>query len=266
MLQLLSTDFFLYAAIAGVSLAIIAGPLGSFIVWRRMSYFGDTLAHAALLGIAIGLVSGSSIQLSIILSSVVLGLLLALLDKKTDLSSDAILGILAHSALAFGVVFLALTDSVRVDLESYLFGSMLTITTTDLIWIVGIGVVVLASVIYFWNDLLSVSVHRELAEIDGANVDRLNLLLIMLIALTIAVSMKIVGVLLITSLLIIPPATSRAFAKTPEKMAFFASFLGVLAIIGGLLLAFQLDTPVGPTVVVIATIIFAGSQFLQPKT
>ena len=265
MLELFLTDFFAYAVVAGISLAIIAGPLGSFIVWRRMSYFGDTLAHSALLGIAIGLLSGSSIQLSIVISSIVLAFLLMLLEKRTELSSDAVLGILAHSALAFGVVFLALTDSVRVDLESYLFGSMLTITTTDLLWIVAVAVLVIGLLLRYWNGLLSITVHKELAQIDGANVERLNLILIMMIALTIAVSMKIVGVLLITSLLIIPPATSRAFAVTPEKMAAMASFLGIISIMLGLLLAFQLDTPVGPTIVVIAALMFAGSQFLPQK-
>lgn len=266
MAELLLSHFFLYALIAGATLALIAGPLGSFIVWRRMSFFGDTLAHSALLGIAIGLLTDSNPQLSILISSLVLAFLLALLDRRPDLSSDTLLGILAHSALALGVVFLALTNATRINLETYLFGSMLTITTSDLLWIVAIGLLVLVLIVRFWNDLLSITVHAELAEIEGLNVQRLNLLLITLIAMTIAVSMKIVGVLLITSLLIIPPATSRRVSSSPERMAGLASVFGMLAIVLGLLTAFQLDTPVGPTIVVVATAFFAGSYLLPRAT
>lgn len=263
MLELLSADFFLYALCAGLALAIVAGPLGCFIVWRRMSYFGDTLAHSALLGISIGLVTGSNPQLSIIASSLLLAFLLTLLERRPDISSDTLLGILAHSSLAFGVVFLALTDNVRLNIESYLFGALLTITTADLWWIVAITALVFVVLYFSWNDLLAVTAHSELAEIEGINVRRTNLILVALIALTIAVSMKIVGVLLITSLLIIPPATSRRIANSPEKMAFLASSLGAAAIVLGLITAFNLDTPVGPTIVVMATAFFALS-FLFP--
>ncbi len=140
--QLLSADFFLLALLAGLSLALVAGPLGSFIVWRRMSYFGDTLAHSALLGIAIGLITDSSPQLSIIISCLLLAALLTVLDRKPSISTDTLLGILAHSTLAIGVVVLALTDSIRVNLEAYLFGALLTINTTDLVWVLGVVVLV----------------------------------------------------------------------------------------------------------------------------
>ena len=255
-LQLLTTDFFLFALAAGLSLALVAGPLGSFIVWRRMSYFGDTLAHSALLGIAIGLITGSNPQLSIIVSCLVLAALLVFLDRRPTLSTDTLLGILAHSTLAMGVVVLALTESVRVNLEAYLFGALLTIDGSDLAWVLAIVVIVAAVLFRYWNDFLSITVHAELAEIEGINVKRLNLILVMIIALTIAVSMKIVGVLLITSLLIIPPAAARRLAKTPEAMALLASGLGAFSIVSGLLGSFYLDTPVGPTVVVTATLIF----------
>ena len=262
MLQLIFTDFFLFALIAGVALALIAGPLGCFIVWRRMSYFGDTLAHSALLGIAIGLMTGSNLQLSLIVSSVVLAVLLTLLDRRPDISSDTLLGILAHSALAFGVVLLALTDSVRVDIEAYLFGALLTITVVDLVWIVAVVILLLILLSKFWNDFLSLTLHQELAEIEGLNARRLNMLLVIMVALTVAVSMKIVGVLLITSLLIIPPATARRVATSPEQMAIYSACLGVGSVILGLLLAFALDTPAGPTIVVIATLLFAISSGL----
>lgn len=263
MLELLFSDFFIYALLAGISLAIISGPLGCFIVWRRMSYFGDTLAHSALLGVALGLLTGANLQLSIIISSLLLAILLSLLERRPDLATDTLLGILAHSALAIGVVFLALTQSYRINLEAYLFGSLLTISISDLLWIVAVSVVVLLILLRTWNSLLSATVHAELAQIEGLNVKRLNLLLVVMIALTIAVAMKVVGVLLITSLLIIPPATARRLSSTPEQMAIRAAALGILAVVSGLVTAFWLDTPAGPTIVVLATAFFASSYFFR---
>lgn len=265
-LQLLTSDFVVYALAAGLSLAMISGPLGAFIVWRRMSYFGDTLAHSSLLGVALGIIADINPQMSIIVSCLVFAAILTLLDRKPSISTDTLLGILAHSTLALGIVMLALTDSVRINLEAYLFGALLTINQVDLLWI--LAVVLLASTMLFfnWNKLLSVTVHPELAKIEGLNVERLNLMLVLLVALTIAVSMKIVGVLLITSLLIIPPAAARRLAHTPEQMAYVASLIGALSIVIGLFTAFYLDTPAGPSIVVVATIIFLGLFFYRTET
>jgi zinc transport system permease protein len=256
LIELLQAEFFYFAILAGSGLALVAGPLGSFIVWRRMSYFGDTLAHSALLGIAVGLMTDSNPQLSIIVSCLLLALLLSILDKRPTLSSDTLLGILAHSSLAIGVLILALSRSQRVNLEAYLFGELLTVAGSDVLWILLVVAAVSALLLRYWNELLSITVHAELAEIEGLKVAKLNLLLIMLMALTIAISMKIVGVLLITSLLIIPPAAARYLAKTPEKMAFYASGIGIFSVLLGVLLAFYLDTPVGPSIVVLAALVF----------
>lgn len=254
--QLFQAEFFYYAVLAGMGLALVAGPLGSFIVWRRMSYFGDTLAHSALLGIAIGLITDSNPQISIVISCSILAFLLTLLQRKPTLSSDTLLGILAHSSLAIGVLVLALSRSQQINLEAYLFGELLTVARRDLLWILAVVGAVAILLARYWNDLLSITVHAELAQIEGLKVRRLNLLLVMLLALTIAISMKIVGVLLITSLLIIPPAAARQLAKTPEKMALFASAIGIFSVISGVLSAFYMDTPVGPTIVVIAALVF----------
>lgn len=256
-----TTDFVLYALAAGISLSLVAGPLGSFIVWRRMSYFGDTLAHSALLGIALGLITDSNPQLSIIICCLLFAFILTLLDRRPLLSTDALLGILAHSSLALGIVVIALADSVRVDLEAYLFGALLTIGNADLIWIMLVSTVVAIVLYWFWNDFISITIHAEIAEIEGANVKRLNLILVFLIAFTIAVSMKIVGVLLITSLLIIPPAAARSLASTPEQMAVKASLVGSISVVLGLISAFYFDVPVGPSIVVIATLIFLLFHF-----
>ncbi|PCH63771.1 MAG: hypothetical protein COC19_00660 [SAR86 cluster bacterium] len=262
---LLTTDFVLYALFAGISIALVSGPLGSFVIWRRMSYFGDTLAHSALLGVALGLIMDINLQLSIILSCVVFALALVVLEKNKTVSTDTLLGILAHSTLALGVLVLALYDSARVNLEAYLFGDLLTISSSDLTWVL-LSCAVIALILWrYWNQLLSITVHAELAEIEGLDVRKLNLLLVILVAMTIAVSMKIVGVLLITSLLIIPPAAARQISKTPEQMAIIASVIGSLAVLLGLSMAFVLDTPVGPSIVVVACAAFFVLYFL-PKS
>jgi len=254
--QLFAADFFVYALLAGVCLALACGPLGSFVVWRRMSFFGDTLAHSALLGVAIGLMTGGSPQLSIVTCSLVLALILTLLDRRPSISTDTLLGILSHGMLAVGVVFLALTGSVGVNLEAYLFGALLTIGGADLLWVVAVTVLAGLFLSAFWNDLLSITVHAELAEIEGVDVRRLELMLTVSIALIIAVAMKIVGVLLITSLLIIPPAAARRLADSPERMAGLAGLIGAVSVVSGLVLSFLADTPAGPSVVVVAMIFF----------
>ena len=262
-LSLLSTDFVLFALVAGLSLAAVAGPLGAFVVWRRMAYFGDTLAHSALLGIAIGLISGMNPQLSILISCLLFAFLLTVLEKNGAVSTDTLLGILAHSSLALGVVVLALSGSVRVDLEAYLFGALLTISASDLAWIIAVTIGVGAILLKFWNEFLAITVHADIAEVEGSRVDRLNILLVFLIALTIAVSMKIVGVLLITSLLVIPAAAARLLAATPEQMAIRASVIGCVAVVFGLIAAFAADVPVGPSIVVCATFLFLALTLLR---
>ena len=261
MIELLTTDFFLYALAAGLALALVAGPLGSFMVWRRMAYFGDTLAHSTLLGIAIGLITGGDTQLVIILTALIFAGLLTLLTRRPTLAGDTVLGILAHGSLALGVLVLALSREVRVDLEAYLFGALLTIGMGDLLWVLGVTAGAGLALLLLWNPLLSMTVHEELARVEGRNTARLDALLSALVALTVAVSLKIVGVLLITSLLIIPPAAARRLASTPERMAALASLIGCLSVLLGLLFAFYADVPVGPAIVVVAVGFFTVLHF-----
>lgn len=257
------TDFILRALLAGLCIAIVAGPLGAFVVWRRMSYFGDTLAHSSLLGIAIGILLDINLQLAVIASSVLFAVILILLQRNKTLSTDTLLGILAHSTLAFGMLILSLSSAVQINLVGYLFGDLLTISTVDLWWIAGCAAVVATLLAVYWNGLLAVTVHEELARVEGVPVDRLHAMMVLMVALLIAVSMKIIGVLLITSLLIIPPAAARRLAETPEQMALGASVVGGLAVCGGLLMSYYLDTPAGPSIVVAACAFFLLS-YLAP--
>ncbi len=257
------TDFIVRALLAGLCIAIVAGPLGAFVVWRRMSYFGDTLAHSSLLGIAIGILLDINLQLAVIGSSVLFAAILILLQRNKTLSTDTLLGILAHSTLAFGMLILSLSSTVQINLAGYLFGDLLTISTTDLWWIAGCAALVATLLAVYWNSLLAVTVHEELARVEGVPVDWLHAMMVLMVALLIAVSMKIIGVLLITSLLIIPPAAARRLAETPEQMALGASVVGGLAVCGGLLMSYYLDTPAGPSIVVAACALFLLS-YLAP--
>ncbi|GAB5478741.1 MAG: zinc ABC transporter permease subunit ZnuB [Marinobacter nauticus] len=249
-------DFFWRALLGGLGVALVAGPLGCFVVWRRMAYFGDTLAHSALLGIALSFLISVPLNLGVVITCVLIALALVLLSRTRTLATDTLLGILAHSALAIGLVTLSFMPGVRVDLTGLLFGDLLAMTRQDLVWIYGGAAFVLSLLALLWRGLLMSTIHEELARVEGIPVERLRLALMLMFSLVIAVAMKIVGVLLITALLIIPAATARRLAHNPEHMTALAVVFGVVAVSGGLTLSWYLDTPAGPSVVVTAFLVF----------
>lgn len=257
-------DEFMFRAIAaGIGIALVAGPLGVFVVWRRMAYFGDTLAHSALLGLALGFLLDVNLNVAILSVAVLIALLLLLLQSRRQLAADTLLGILAHSTLSVGLVVMAFQESLRVDLVGYLFGDVLAVSREELGWIWGGGVLVLAALAVLWRPLLAVTVHEELAQVEGVPVVPVRLSFMLMIALVIAISMKIVGVLLITSMMIIPAAAARRFSRTPEQMALVAALLGTAAVCMGLAASWQWDTPAGPSVVVCAALLFTSSQLIN---
>ncbi len=253
-------DFMIRALLAGVGVAAVAGPLGAFVVWRRMAYFGDTLAHSALLGIALGILADINLNLAVVLCCLLLSLLLVSLQRKRLIATDTLLGIMAHSALSLGMVAISFLPDVRIDLTGYLFGDLLAVTQEDLYWIYGGGALVVGLLIKLWTPLLAITVDEELAQVEGVPVARVRLALMLLVGIVIAVAMKIVGVLLITSLLIIPAAAARRLSRTPEQMALRASAIGAVAVCLGLGASYQWDTPAGPSVVVSAALLFLLSH------
>lgn len=249
-------DFFTRALIAGVGLALTAGPLGCFIVWRRMAYFGDTMAHSALLGVALALLLEIDMTAGVFIVAALVSLALLALQRRGALSADALLGILSHSTLALGLVIVGFMTWVRVDLMGFLFGDILAVSRLDIVFIWGGGALVVGAIAWLWRPLLAATVNEELALAEGMAPARTRLVFMLLMALVIAIAMKLVGVLLITSLMIIPAATARRFAATPEQMAVFASLAGALAVVGGLFGSLEFDTPSGPSIVVAALILF----------
>lgn len=249
-------DFFTRALIAGIGLAITTGPLGCFIIWRRMAYFGDTMSHSALLGVALALFFNINMIVGVFVVALSISMILLLLQRKQGLSSDSLLGILSHSTLALGLVMVAFMTWVRVDLMSFLFGDILSVSKMDILLIYGGGTVVLGILTFLWRPLLASTVNEDLARAEGMNPDLSQAVFMILLAVVIAIAMKIVGILLITAMLIIPAATARRFATTPEKMAVIASLTGSLAVTGGLFGSLHYDTPSGPSIVVAAFGIF----------
>ena len=249
-------DFLPRALAGGIGVALAAGPLGTFVVWRRMAYFGDALAHSGLLGVALGALLGVNPQWGVTGICLLMALTLALLQRQRRLATDTLLGLLAHTTLSLGLVGLAFLETVRVDLVGYLFGDILAISVVDLYWIWGGTLLALATLTALWRPLLAATVHEELARVEGVPVFRVQLAFMLLIAIVIAVAMKVVGILLITSLLIIPAAAARRFARSPEGMAALASVLGCAAIGIGLWASLRWDTPAGPSVVVAAAALF----------
>ncbi len=252
-------DFLLRAFLAGLGVVLLAGPLGCFIVWRRMAYFGDSLAHNALLGVALGLLLGIDLSLGVIAGSAMLAAFLLAMQQQKQIASDTLLGLMAHSGLALGLVVLSFFETLRVDLLSYLFGDILAVSTTELLWVYVSAFVGLIVLIAIWRPLLAVTVHEDLARAEGVAVWPTRLAFVLLIAIVISIAMKIVGLLLITAMLIIPAATARRFAETPEQMAVMAVVAGAIAVFFGLAGSVVWDTPSGPSVVVAAFLGFLVS-------
>ena len=257
-------DFLARALLGGIGVALAAGPLGAFIVWRRMAYFGDTLAHSGLLGIVLGTVLNLNLQLGVAITCLVVALVLVLLQRQRRLATDTLLGILAHTTLSLGLVALAFLETVRVDLTAYLFGDILAIGPIDLYWIWGGAL--LGALTGLWRPLLAITVHEELAQVEGVPVFPVRLAFMLLVAIVIAVAMKVVGILLITSLLIIPAAAARRFARSPEGMALLASGLGCAAVGLGLWASLRWDTPAGPSVVLAAAFLFVLSSVVPGRS
>jgi zinc transport system permease protein len=258
--------FLLRALLAGVALGIIAAPLGCLVVWRRMSYFGSTVAHAGLLGVALGIFLGIDLTLGVILVSVSVAVQLALLQRQSIVPSDSLLGLLSHAALALGLIAASKLAGQRLDLMGYLFGDILAVTRTDLMWIVIGGIPVLVVTWWLWPTLVAASVHAELAAAEGLNTRLAEAALTLILAFTVAVAMKIVGVLLIIAFLIMPAVAARPFAGTPERMVALSGVIGVACTIAGLLLSMTVDIPAGPGIVMIlslASLISIGATLVR---
>ena len=249
-------DFIIRAFVAGIGLALITGPLGCFIIWRRLSYFGDTIAHSALLGVVIAYAMNFNLIIAVFAVSCFIALSLLFFQKRTNLPDDALLGLLAHSVLAIGLVLLGILSFIRIDLMGLLFGDILSVNITDVLFVWIGGSIVLMVLILILRPLFAATVNLELAKAEGLNTDLANAIFTILIASVIAISIKIVGILLITGLLIIPAAASRNLSSTPIQMAIISSVIGLVSVVLGLQTSMIWNSPTGPTILAIALGVF----------
>jgi len=254
-------DFFIRALIAGLGIAIVTGPLGCFVIWRRLSYFGDTLAHSALLGVTLAYTLEFNIAISVFIISSLIALILIDLQKRTNLPGDALLGLLAHSSLAVGLVVIGFLTFIRFDIMGLLFGDILAVTIDDIfiIWIGGPLILIILKLI--WKSLFASTVNYELAEAEGLNPDRAKAIFTILMAGIIAISIKMVGLLLITGMLIIPAAMARNISSSPQMMVIFSVIGGLLSVILGLLTSLEFNTASGPSIIAAALFLFILSLF-----
>lgn len=257
--------FLIRALAAGVGLAAIAAPLGCFLVWSRMAFFGETVAQASLIGVALALALNLDVTTTVIAACVAVALLLVALGRQKAVPVDSLLSLLAHSSLAVGVLATALVKGAAIDLMGFLFGDILAVTRQDLLWLAVCAILVFAALVRLWHPLLSLAVHEELAAAEGVARDRTRVIFVVLLAVVIGLAMKIVGVLLTVAFLIIPAAAARPFSSTPERMACLAAGIGVCGVMAGLSLSMSIDVPAGPSIVAMLALIAALSLAWSAK-
>jgi zinc transport system permease protein len=256
-------DFLVRAALAGVGVAVATGPLGAFVVWRRMAYFGDATSHAAILGVALALALSLPVGLGTMLVALAMALTVSTLAAR-DWAVDTTLGVLAHSALAFGLVAISFLPGVRADLSGLLFGDILAVSKSDLLFVWGGAVVIVGLLLWRWQALLTATLSESLAHASGINPNRERLALTVALAIVVAVALKIIGALLISAMLIIPAAAARSLARSPEAMAVLAVLIGAGSVLAGLQLSLRFDTPAGPSIITIASLAFTLSVLIAP--
>lgn len=253
-------EVLLRALIAAGGVAMLAGLLGAFVVWRRMAYVGDAMGHGALFGVVGGLIIGLNPTVSVVLVAMGFGLLLTWLGQDRRLPFDAMLVVLSTGGLAGGLVLVDWLPERQIDIFSYLFGDILAISIRDIWMIIGSFILLAGTIAATWRPLLRTVLHPDVARVEGVPVHRLNLMLTAMIALTVAAALQVVGVLLITALLVIPPLAARAVAKTPRQMVLSSMFVGFICSGSGVLAAWHFDKPVGPCIVLAAVAVFAVSR------
>ncbi|MBL6785100.1 MAG: metal ABC transporter permease [Rickettsiales bacterium] len=249
------TEILFKALLSGIFIACLTSMIGCFIVWRRMAYFGDSLAHSALLGIAIGLLFGFNVHFGIIAIAIIFALILSYLEHKSLLTSDTILGILAHSSLAIGLLIVSFTGIGEIDLHDFLLGDILDISWINILYIFSALLVTTMIMLKFWHKFILISLNKDLAHIQGVKVFRLQFLFLLLVAITVASTIQIIGVLLISSMLIIPAATSRIISRTPIAMCIVTIACSILAVIVGTVLSYNYNAPSGPAIIIAAIFI-----------
>lgn len=254
--EYLAYPFIQRALLASVMVGVLCPFVGNFVVLRRMSFFSDAISHSAFAGIAAGALLGIDLSLSSVIVAMLIALLIAFLSEKTTLSHDTIIGVAFSGAIASGMLVIGMLKGYRADLFAFLFGDILAITDKDLLLIFLVSIVTITLLLVFLKPFLQITFNRDLARVEGVNVRFFEYLLFLIIAIVITVSLKIVGIILVTSLLIVPAASAKNLASSMKRLFVLSSLFGVVSGITGLLGSIYLNSSSGPTIVLVSIGIF----------
>ena len=249
-------EFIINAIFCGIGIALISGLMGCFVVWKKMAYFGDSLGHSAVFGVGIGILLGANQDLAIIFTVISFAILFTYLQNKDFFSSDVILGILAHGALSIGIILLSISNNANFNLHALLFGDILAASEKQIYIIFVAAALIYCLIGYNWQALILNTISRDLAKSQNISNFKMDLLLTTIMALVVAISIKIIGALLITSMLIIPPSSAKRLVNNPKSMAVISTLIALLAVICGIALSYYFDIPSGPAIIMISFIIF----------
>lgn len=258
MIDLLGMPFMQRAFVAGCLVGFLASYFGVFVVQRRLSFLGTGLAHAAFGGVALGLLMQTEPLWIAVPFTALVAVGINWIRTSTGLTGDTAIGIFFSVAVALGIVFLSLRQDYTADAFAYLFGSILAVTIAD-IWVTAGVTVVAAALIPMWSRWAYATFDSELAVADGLHVVRHDYLLSVLLAVTVVVAVKVVGILLVAAFLVIPAASARLLSRTFFAMSLVSAAIGILSAVVGLLLSYQLDVPSGATIILVQATVFCGA-------
>ncbi len=262
--ELLSLPFMQRALLAGCLVGFLASYLGVFVVQRRLSFLGAGLAHAAFGGVALGLLLQTEPLWVAVPFTVAVALGINWIRLSTGLAGDTAIGIVFAVAVALGVIFLSLRESYTADAFTYLFGSILAVTASDL-WITLAVVAVAAASYPMWNRWAYATFDAELARADGLTIERDDYVLSVLLAVTVVIAVKVVGILLVAAFLVIPAASARLVSGTFARMTLVSVAVGMSSAVGGLFLSYWMDVPSGATIILVQTAVFIAVATLAPR-
>ncbi len=257
MLEILSLQFMQRALIAGTLMGLTLSLLGVFVVLRKSAFFGDAVAHFAFAGIAVGFLLAVNPLLAAVVVSLILALGMGYIQSQAPRQSlDTIIGIFFSGAAALGIFIIGLLEGYRVDLFQFLFGDIIAVSRVDMVVAAAITIVVIGLLLAIWRELFKVTFNREIAFISGVRVSLLDYVFLGLLAAVTAMSIKIVGIILVPALLVIPAATAKNISQNFRQMVFYSGLFGVLSVIGGLVGSFYLNTASGATIVLLSILFF----------
>jgi zinc transport system permease protein len=248
-------DFMLRALLAGLIMVLIAAPMGCLMVWQRLAFLSDTLGHAAVLGVGLGLLLQLQPIFGVLAVALVIVFSLSRVSSFNSALSETTLAIISHTGLAGGIILVGLLPGPSINLEAILFGDLLATTRGDLLNLLLTTTLLVVLLLRHWRAFVAVSVSREIAQAEGIEVRRVQFLMYVMIALLVAVMMKVMGVLLIAAMLVIPTSSARLFSRSPEQMVVISGLYGLAALAGGMTGSFHFDWQTGPAIVVSATLL-----------